>query len=124
MNTKIYVNKAEWNEGKRQLHLIIGDEISLSELTPREQMLVDSDHLSFIYITEKDEDYSYIMLPDSIWPQLKVALAEKGDIYLSQQNQILQLPLFQEELEYLIENIKGNSNYGEEMVNKVEEIFN
>ncbi|MCM3178584.1 UPF0738 family protein [Cytobacillus horneckiae] len=124
MNTKINVNKAEWNEGKRQLHLIIGDEISLSELTPREQMLVDSDHLSFIYITEKDEDYSYIMLPDSIWPQLKVALAENGDIYLSQQNQILQLPLFQEELEYLIENIKGNSNYGEEMVNKVEEIFN
>ncbi|HYK71897.1 MAG TPA: hypothetical protein VEV44_02035 [Pseudoneobacillus sp.] len=42
---------------------------------------------------------------------------------LFNQKETLPLPLFNEELEYLIENIRGNSNYGEAMVEKVESIF-
>ncbi|MDQ0268718.1 hypothetical protein [Cytobacillus purgationiresistens] len=123
MNSKIKVTNAKWNETKKQLFLIIGDDVPLSELVPKEQMLVDSDNLSFIYITEKDNDYTYIMLSDFIWRELNVALQNEGEIYLSQQDKLLPLPQFHEELSYLIENIKGNSNYGDEMVNRVESIF-
>ena len=86
-------------------------------------MLVDSDGLSFVYLLEKEEDYTYIVIPNTVWKELKTALTEQLPVYLSNQSERLLLNQFHEELSYLIENIKGNSNYGEKMVNEVEAIF-
>ena len=86
-------------------------------------MLVDSDGLSFIYLLEKEEDYTYIVIPNTVWNEIKIALTEQLPVYLSNQSERNLIKQFHEELSYLIENIKGNSNYGEKMVNEVEAIF-
>ncbi|NRD78445.1 hypothetical protein HPT25_13815 [Bacillus sp. BRMEA1] len=95
----------------------------LTGLMPGEQMLVDSDHFAFIYIMEDQEDYTYIELSEQIWPQLKAPMEKKLSVWICNVNQEIMLQGFWDELEYLIENIKGNSNYGQEMVNKVEGFF-
>lgn len=121
MNKKINIAVAEFN-GK-ELLLKTEEEVSISELKPMEQMLVDSDHFSFIYIVDMDGEYTYLVLPDSIWSEVNKAHAQNAPVYLTSKNERLLLEGFHEELSYLIENIKGNSNYGEEMVTKVESTF-
>lgn len=54
---------------------------------------------------------------------LKTGLEEKLPVYLTNEENKIELINFYEELEYLISNIKGNSNYGDEMVTKVESTF-
>lgn len=53
MNKKVEVQSALWNDEGKELLLEIDSTLSVNDFEPREQMLVDSDHLSFIYITEK-----------------------------------------------------------------------
>jgi hypothetical protein len=97
--------------------------VSVSSLIPREHMLVDSDHFSFIYLMEENNDYTYITLGESIWSKLKEALGRKMPAFLISGEEQQELISFQEELEYVINNIKGNGNYGDEMVGKVERTF-
>lgn len=97
--------------------------IDLEQLKAAGQMLVDSEGLSFIYLTENEDDYTYISISDRVWSDLKKAMDLNLPVYASNENVRLELVNFSEELSYLIENIKGNSNYGEEMVAKVESIF-
>lgn len=104
-----------------QLQLTTSESISC--LTPREHMLVDSDHVSFIYLMEENDDYTYIVLDESIWSTLKEALNRNVPAYLISGQEQIELNSFQDELEYVINNIKGNSNYGEEFVEKVEKTF-
>ncbi|WP_251552459.1 hypothetical protein [Neobacillus muris] len=92
-------------------------------LIPSGQILVDSDHFSFIYIMEEQIDYTYIVLPEAIWPFLKMALEQKLPLYIGYGDDQIELEGFHEEMENLIANIKGNSNYGNDMVTKVEAIF-
>ncbi|RFU68012.1 hypothetical protein D0469_13030 [Peribacillus saganii] len=121
MKQKVTIAKAEWRGS--ELALVPGNETDLSVLKPKGQLLVDSDGLSFIYITEDDEDYIYISLPEAIWPELNVALRENSSVVAVSGGTQLELIGIHSELEYLIENIKGNGNYGEELVKRVEEIF-
>ena len=87
-------------------------------------MLVDSDNLSFIYLLEKDDHYTYIAIPDTVWNDIKnVITLNPIPVVLTNGSEEIQLTQFREELTYLIENIKGNSNYGEMMVSKVEVVF-
>jgi hypothetical protein len=121
MNKKITVLSAEMEQDKMLLN--VEENISLKNVSAKEQMLVDSDQFAFVYILEIDEQYTYLNLPEEIWPKLKEGLEKSMSLYLFNQKEQLGLPMFNEELSYLIENIKGNSNYGEEMVAKVEETF-
>jgi hypothetical protein len=122
LRKKINITYAELNNSD-ELVLSVEEGISVAELKPMEQMLVDSDHISFIYVVEKNEEYTYIAIPDSVWPELKKALEKNYSVYISDHTDRLLLPGFFEELSYLIENIRGNSNYGDKMVEKVENIF-
>ncbi|PLS15452.1 hypothetical protein CVD28_22310 [Bacillus sp. M6-12] len=121
MKQKVTIAKAEWRGS--ELALITGFVTDLSVLQAKSQVLVDSDHLSFIYITEADEDYTYISLPEAIWPELKKALKENRRVVAVSGGTELELTDLHREMSELIENIKGNGNYGEELVNRVEEIF-
>ncbi|MFK9095306.1 hypothetical protein [Bacillus salipaludis] len=103
--------------------LLVETNGSINGLVPGGQILVDSDQSSFIYIMEDQEDYTYIVLPEHIWPFLKDANEEKKPIWLSYNEEQIELINFHDELEYVISNIKGNSNYGDDMVKKVEGIF-
>ncbi|MFD2679718.1 UPF0738 family protein [Bacillus seohaeanensis] len=87
------------------------------------QVIVDSDQFAFVYLAENPDEYVYLYLEENIWNDLKVALKEKMTITAKADGVTLVLEGLQEELEYLVSNIEGNGNYGEEMVQKVESVF-
>lgn len=121
MSQRIMINDAfiENNE----LLLVTGSEIAIADLTATGQMLVDSNQVSFIYIVEKENSYEYITIPEQTWSVIQEALLARVEVNLINKQDKLPLPGFQGELDYLIANITGNSNYGEEMVAKVEQVF-
>jgi hypothetical protein len=122
MKQKIHIKTAEINN--QELVLFTDEQRNLNDLIPEGQMLVDSDQLSFIYIAELDGEYNYVNIPEEVWHVVNEGLKTGYEVYLENQDGRLHLHSFIEEMNYLIENIKGNSNYGEEMVEKVEKTFN
>ena len=87
------------------------------------QMLVDSDSLAFIYLLEKENEYVYLEVPEMVWKDCKVALKANDAFLIKDANGELVLENFKDELEYLIENIRGNGNYGVSMENAVSSVF-
>jgi hypothetical protein len=119
MNKRITISEANFIDSK--LYLYANEPIS--RLKPTEQILVDSKGFSFVYLMEDLEGYTYIDIKDSIWPLLKKVLDQQTPVWILFGDEQLELTNFYEELTDLINNIRGNSNYGAEMVTKVEEIF-
>ncbi|MGN7940695.1 MULTISPECIES: hypothetical protein [Bacillaceae] len=123
MNKRIDVKEAVLEANR----LILHTEDSLSEIkgsmNAKGQMLVDSDQLAFIYLLETDEDFIYAGLPHTIWSKLKEALDKSLPVLLKINDSEVELVQIIDELRYLIDNIKGNANYGEEMETKVTEVF-
>ncbi|WP_096155119.1 MULTISPECIES: UPF0738 family protein [Bacillus] len=122
MQKKINITHTSWNEHQLLLH---ADPVtfSLKEVEASNQMLVDSDHLAFIYKLETPTEFIHVSIGADHWTDLKKALDEKKAIVLVIENIALLLTNVEEELGYLIENIKDNANYGEEMEKKVTEVF-
>lgn len=119
MKKRIIIMSSNVNSNK----LVLKADESINGLLPAEQILVDSDQFSFIYLMEDKQEYTYIVLPDTIWPHLNDALVQNIPVWISFNGEQMELTNFHNELEYVISNIQGNSNYGEDMVKKVEEIF-
>ncbi|MCP3742204.1 hypothetical protein [Rossellomorea sp. BNER] len=119
MRQNIHIIKSTINEQGLQLHT----EVSLKGLEPTGQIIVDSDNLSFIYLAETEENYAHIRLEENVWEDVKEALEKELSVFVVHDHESLELESFQEELSYLIENIEGNGNYGEEMVSRVESVF-
>jgi hypothetical protein len=119
MKKIIAIISATFKENK--LWLTVNE--SLKGLQPAEQILVDSEHYSFIYLMEDLADYTYITLQEDLWPALKTALDQKISIWATFKEEQIELTNLIDELEYIISNIKGNSNYGKEMVTRVEKLF-
>lgn len=115
MRKKIDIQSAE--KIGEHLHLLAAEPVT--GLTSSGQMLVDSENHSFIYIMEDEDQYTYIVLREHLWPELKSALNQKNPVFLNNLNDKIELVNFQAELEYLLDNIKGNGNYGDEMEKKV-----
>lgn len=122
MREKINLVGSETTDEK-ELKLLISEDTIVESLKPLGQMLVDSDEVSFVYLVNKDNEYTYVMIKEETWPQLKWAVEQNAVVSLYAGHDKIELVNFLEELNYLVENIKGNSNYGERMVMKVEEIF-
>lgn len=119
MNQKINITEANIIEE----NLFLTVESLAATLIPRGQMLVDSDQFAFIYILENEDAYTYLALPEWSWPALKTANENGNKVFVVAGEEKIELIHFNDELSYLIENIKGNSNYGDEMVKKVEDLF-
>ena len=119
MNKRITITKANFLDSKLYLHA----SESISGLSPAEQILVDSKEFSFVYLLENLEGYTYIDMKEPIWPLLKKGMDQPTPVWILFEDTQLELTNFYEELTELINNIRGNSNYGAEMVTKVEEIF-
>lgn len=119
MKSRISILKANITDNK----LLLEADGPIEGLNPSGQILVDSDKYSFIYIMEDQEDYTYIVLPELIWKLIKTAFDQKLPVWMTKNDQEIELINFHDELEFVISNIKGNSNYGYEMVTKVESIF-
>lgn len=121
MSERLIINGIQLNQNEAQLE--VENNGSIQKYKASGQMLVDSDNLSFVYLLETEEAYTYVMLPNQIWKELKTVLSESLPVYLSNHSERILLNQFHDELSYLIENIKGNSNYGEKMVAEVESVF-
>ncbi|MGG3999361.1 hypothetical protein [Anoxybacillus kestanbolensis] len=116
---KIYVHTAE----KKENGWYFLCEASLQGLQPRQHMLVDSDECAFIYILEAEDAFVYVVMPKNVWGALKEVLVTKEPVFLVGSDTTIALDGIHEEIAYLIENIKGNANYGEEMEQAVTAFF-
>jgi len=119
MKKKIIIQTAVLTDSK----LILETDESINGLIPGEQILVDSDNSAFIYLMEDQEDYTYIVLSEDLWSYLKTANEQKLSVLIKSNNEQIELINFHDELAYILSNIKGNSNYGDELVKKVESLF-
>lgn len=110
---------------KRENELVfqLEEDANLEKTIASGQMLVDSDALAFIYLLEKQDEYIYLEIPEIVWKDCKVALEANHTFYIKGDQEEVELENFKEELGYLIENIRGNGNYGEEMEKTVSSVF-
>lgn len=106
-----------------QLRLACEAEGIEAKRKPSGQMLVDSDHFAFVYILELADSFEYVIIKEHVWPELKQAHAQRIPVVLEAGGESIELSGLHEELEYLLENIKDNANYGEEMEDKVKRVF-
>ena len=98
-------------------------ETEIEQLEDTKQMLVDSDNMSFVYVVDINDQFMYVGLSDNIWANLKHVLHKDMKVFLEINKEVIELSAVKEELSYLISNIEGNVNYGDEMVARVEEVF-
>jgi hypothetical protein len=122
MNKRIELTKAMIDNNSLILYPE-SNSIEIHGLQAKGQMLVDSDKLAFIYILETADEFVYAGLPHTIWTELREAKDKGLKVILKIKEQSLELIDLFDELDYLLENIKGNANYGEEMEKKVVELF-
>ncbi|AMX83244.1 hypothetical protein GS3922_05865 [Geobacillus subterraneus] len=122
MNNKVTVERAERKDGRLWLH-VDDVPVPLANVTPKRHMLVDSDGLAFVYILETADRFLYVIIPRQWWPELKAAFAKEETIWLESGGTAVELEQFGEELAYLLENIRGNANYGETLERSVQEVF-
>lgn len=106
-----------------ELILQVNESADLAGMKATGQMLVDSSNFAFIYLMEKNDEYTYVVMAEGGWPLLKEGLAKELPFVMSNGVRQVVLDHANDELTYLIDNISGNSNYGEEMVTKVEAVF-
>ena len=121
MRKKIHFTKSVW-DGK-DLVLKTDHKESFPGLKASGHMIVDSDEFAFIYLAEEKDEYIYFYIHEPVWGDLHKALQTDAKVKANIQGEMLELTQFSDELSYLIQNIEGNSNYGEEMVAKVESVF-
>ncbi len=106
-----------------ELHFSLNENESRIQIQPAGQLLTDSDNLAFIYLVEEGEGYSYLQLPQQLWPQLVELLKSNRNPYLLIDQERIELINFTDELQMLVFNIEGNDNYGNEFVEAVETTF-
>ncbi|WP_243291364.1 hypothetical protein [Bacillus sp. FJAT-47783] len=122
MKKRIEVIEAVQKENQLILHTEMNkDEVKNLQATG--QLLADSDQLSFIYMLDSGEDFVYLSIQSSHWPMLKKALHGDFPVYAQMDGEMILLEHFNDELQYVTENIKDNANYGEVMEQKVTEVF-
>ncbi|WP_254871060.1 hypothetical protein [Bacillus sp. Marseille-Q1617] len=121
MRKIVQFNEAKFENGVLHLHTEQTD--LLKGLKPACQIIADSDRFAFVYLAENEEEYVYLYLEEGIWGELRKALKENASVIVESSDESLELDQFNEELNYLISNIEGNGNYGDEMVKKVESVF-
>lgn len=121
MRKTIHFTKAVWNESGVVLHA--EKPVKMTGIQAAGQMIVDSDEMAFVYLLEDKDEFIYLYIHDSVWKDLGKAMKEEARLFAAGEDTTLELTSWQEELTYLISNIEGNSNYGEEMVGKVESVF-
>jgi hypothetical protein len=102
---------------------INSNEVDLSQAIEIGTLIADSDNTSLMYIIEEKEDFVYISIPSSYWDEINKAYIKEIPVYLEGEQGEMKLENWQDELSTFLENVEGNYNYGQEFVEKVNEIF-
>lgn len=111
---RIYVNEIKIKDDR----ILCYTEQSIEGFTDAGQMIVDSDNYAFVHLLDDGSAFSYLIFVQETWSMLHEHRDKKVII-----NDTLELPSFKNELEYLLDNIVGNSNYGKSFVEAVEQTF-
>lgn len=111
---RIYVNEIKIQDNQ----VLCYTDKSTEGLTEVGQMIVDSDHFSFVYLMDNGSSFSYLIFVQETWSMLHEHKDKQIVI-----NDTIKLTQFKDELDYLLDNIEGNSNYGNAFVSAVEETF-
>ncbi|WP_339197843.1 hypothetical protein MKY27_03620 [Solibacillus sp. FSL R5-0449] len=106
-----------------EIYFILNEKKQLSQLQSTGQVIVDSDNEAFLYIIEENEAYSYLSFGKNVWSQLLQMLVAEQKAYLKVEDGLLPLQQFADELQGLLYNIEGNSNYGDQFVENIEKAF-
>lgn len=109
----LHVNEIKMEDNKVKIYT----EESQLDVTATGTMVVDSDHMQFVYLLD-DGEFHHLRFVQETWPMLKQYQDKDWYLYGT-----LQLDNFKEELQFLLENIEGNYNYGKEFTESVEHAF-
>lgn len=112
----IYVNEIKFEND--ELKCYVEEDFSDKTLVSMEQMIVDSDNFTIIYILDDGEEFIRTHFVSETWEMLERYRNSK--IVLNDQ---VELEDFYTHLEELLENIEGNNNYGKEFEGKIVETF-
>lgn len=95
-------------------------ETDVDNVKPAELMIVDSDNMAFIYLADRpgEDEYDRVQFVPETWSFLKEYHGKEILV-----NDSLPLESFFEELDFLLDNIKDNNNYGKEFEDKVTAAF-
>jgi hypothetical protein len=103
---------------------------SVEAWVPLKRILVDSEQKQFIYVIETQQGWEHIRFPLRVWKTIDQILVQDQDLMLvtslNEEGEALKSILlkdFNREGKELVMNMRGNANYGEEMVDIVEEYF-
>ncbi|WP_088042527.1 hypothetical protein [Bacillus sp. EAC] len=86
-------------------------------------MIADSEQNSLLYIIEENEEFVYITIPVTLWAHIKKANDQHQKVFLQSRDGQLELNSWNDELTYLVQNVEGNFNYGEEFVKQIQKVF-
>lgn len=86
-------------------------------------MIADSEQNSLLYIIEENEEFVYITIPVTLWAHIKKANDQNQKVFLQSRDGQLELNSWNDELTYLVQNVEGNFNYGEEFVKQIQKVF-
>ncbi|MBP0724603.1 hypothetical protein J5Y03_05305 [Bacillus sp. RG28] len=102
---------------------IKSNDVDLSQAVEIGTLIADSDNASLLYIIEEKEDFVYISIPSSLWNEINNAYIKELPVYLTCEKGEMLLENWQFELSTFLENVEGNFNYGQEFVEKVNDVF-
>ncbi len=110
----IYVEEIKYEEKTLKCHA----QQDISGMTAASRMIVDSDNMSFIYLLDDGEAFQRVHFVKETWSMLNDF---KGtEILLNGQ---VTLDGFWEEMDFLLDNIVDNNNYGKAFETAVREQF-
>lgn len=92
-------------------------------MTASSRMITDTDRMSFVYLVEAGDHYTYLHFDHKDWGALSLIAKEPGPVFLSDGSHQIELLDFHNELSMLLLNIEGNDNYGHRFVEEVENVF-
>jgi hypothetical protein len=91
-------------------------ETDVADVKPAELMIVDSDNMALIYLADRpgEDEYDRVQFVPETWSYLKENYGKEIMV-----NDALELASFFDELDFLLDNIKDNNNYGKAFEERV-----
>lgn len=110
----IYVDEIKYEEKALKCHA----EQGIKGMTAASRMIVDSDNMSFIYLLDDGEEFQRVHFVKETWSMLN----DFKDTQIVLNDEVI-LTDFWEEMDFLLDNIVDNNNYGKEFESAVREQF-
>ncbi|MCE4955722.1 hypothetical protein [Macrococcoides caseolyticum] len=110
----LHVNEIKLEEDK----VVIYTEEPQIEAEATGTLVVDSDHFQFVYLLDGEDSFHNLRFVEESWKMLKANKHKPWFLYGT-----IELTGFETELNDLLDNIKGNYNYGKPFTERVEEVF-